>query len=1138
MGMQQIGVMAGVALGAVVLFYLAWRLARWRRRRMARKAAATARALADRPAPGGVVGSPAEALSGTVPPSPVAPAAAPGAGPDPVAQRLERRMEELEAIQADLAERLAELGGEGGADRLQAMAGSLLKLVKDKDATLQTALAGLDGLRARLATLEAIGDMAEARNLFEGMKARLDALEAVQARAAEGEGPFAEITRQLTQLHGQKDAAVETVFTRLAPLEAKLGAIEGRIAGLDAEGLLERFGERLETVRAGLEARIDARDVDAGPVAEIAERLARLHGQKDATVEAMLARLAPLEAKLAEVEGRLGGLDPRAALERFTERLDAARAALEAEIAAVRTVAAGAADGARGRDEAGFAAMAEQLAGLYAQKDAAMETVLGRLAPLETKLAGLEARIAGLDPAAALARFGERLEAVQGRLAPLEAAAEAAGAEPGPDPVAEIAAAFARLQEHKDAAVETVLGRLAPLDIQLAALEARLAAQDPAAALTRIDERLGALGARVAGLEAAAAAERPAAEGFAAAVERMDALQAEREAVVAAMSARLAPLEAVTARLAPLEARLADIESTAADGAAARASIAPITAEIAGLRAALDARETAAREATREAVDALAARIETRLQGEAAARAAALAEARSAIGADLRTEIRADLRGDEDRLAAFAERLAALHEGREAATEAVFARLAGLEESLGAMGARIGGLDPAAALAGLAARLEEMRGRVTAVEAAAKAPLAEIAEAFAALQAGKDAAVETVLARLVPLEAKLGAVEARLGGLAPQDALARFAERLEAVRGRVEELEAGDTPLAEITAQLAKLHEQKDAGVETVFARLAPLEAKLGAVEAQLGGLAPQDALARFGERLEALQARMVAFEEGEGATIGDLAAQLAALGARKDAAVETVFARLAPLEAQLGALETRLGEADPAAALAPLAERLAAAEAAQAGLEGRLGALESPEARPADPLEPLRAEVFAEIAGLREARDAALDAVAERLAGLERELGALETRSLSEAEARAEAQAIAAQMVAARTVAEETRLFADRLTLLEASLPRLTLAQSLMMQALERQAAPWPAEVGAGLAAGVAGPVPATAPVQTPKPATDDARGPILDQPPPAAASVSVSAAVPAPVTTGPAETAEIWRSNPRVVSLQRSGG
>ena len=48
------------------------------------------------------------------------------------------------------------------------------------------------------------------------MQARLD---------APAENPFAEISEQLTRLYAQKDATIETVFARLAPLEAKLAEI-------------------------------------------------------------------------------------------------------------------------------------------------------------------------------------------------------------------------------------------------------------------------------------------------------------------------------------------------------------------------------------------------------------------------------------------------------------------------------------------------------------------------------------------------------------------------------------------------------------------------------------------------------------------------------------------------------------------------------------------------------------------------------------------------------------------------------------------------------------------------------------------------------------------------------------------------
>ena len=77
-----------------------------------------------------------------------------------------------------------------------------------------------------------------------------------------------------------------------------------------------------------------------------------------------------------------------------------------------------------------------------------------------------------------------------------------------------------------------------------------------------------------------------------------------------------------------------------------------------------------------------------------------------------------------------------------------------------------------------------------------------------------------------------------------------------------------------------------------------------------------------------------------------------------------------------------------------------------------------------------------------------------ERLSALERAAGEAraEGRAAEDA-ARAEAQAIAEQLIALRTAAVETELFADRLALLEASLPRLSAAQAEMMQALERQA-------------------------------------------------------------------------------------
>ena len=104
--------------------------------------------------------------------------------------------------------------------------------------------------------------------------------------------------------------------------------------------------------------------------------------------------------------------------------------------------------------------------------------------------------------------------------------------------------------------------------------------------------------------------------------------------------------------------------------------------------------------------------------------------------------------------------------------------------------------------------------------------------------------------------------------------------------------------------------------------------------------------------------------------------------------------------------------------------------------------------------------EISDQLTRLYAQKDATVETVFARLAPLEARLEALERAEADgdAAAARAEAQAIATQLIATRAVAEETRLFSDRIALLEASLPRLSHAQALMMQTLERQAAPGPA--------------------------------------------------------------------------------
>ncbi len=311
---SQSTVVAGLALGAGAMFYAAWSLAAWRRRR------ALARAARRQAAP--AAGAPAAAAA----------APATGAAEDPLSWRIERRMDAIEAAQAGLADRLEALAAEGGEARLQALSGSLVGLIKDKNATLEVALAGLDQLRARLQTLEQIGDLAEARGLFDRLGARLDEVQAAQAAAAAAtearlaalqagvEGsPYAEISGQLTRLYAQKDATVETVFARLAPLEARLDDLAAR----DPHAALDGFALRLEAVQGRLAA---LETPGENPFAEISGQLTQLYAQKDATVETVFARLAPLEARLAELQQALAARDPQAALDGFALRLEAVQA--------------------------------------------------------------------------------------------------------------------------------------------------------------------------------------------------------------------------------------------------------------------------------------------------------------------------------------------------------------------------------------------------------------------------------------------------------------------------------------------------------------------------------------------------------------------------------------------------------------------------------------------------------------------------------------------------------------------------------------------------------------------------------------------------------------------------------------------
>ena len=166
------------------------------------------------------------------------PAAVAAAQPRRVAPRSTgERLEALAAQQAELGQRLEALAAQATApeERLQAMAGQLLGLIRDKNATLETALAGLDQLRARMRALEQMGEPAEARALLDRLGERLGGLETAQAMAA-------------------------------AATEARLAALDGSGAtAADFARAVADLGERLARLQESRDARLWRRRSPASP---------------------------------------------------------------------------------------------------------------------------------------------------------------------------------------------------------------------------------------------------------------------------------------------------------------------------------------------------------------------------------------------------------------------------------------------------------------------------------------------------------------------------------------------------------------------------------------------------------------------------------------------------------------------------------------------------------------------------------------------------------------------------------------------------------------------------------------------------------------------------------------------------------
>ena len=844
------------------------------------------------------------------------------------------RLEALAALQAELGQRLDALAAQASApeERLQAMAGQLLGLIRDKNATLETALAGLDQLRARMRAIEQIGEPAEARALLDGLAQRLGTLEtaqgadraATEARLAVLAGTFegtdtaadfarvvADLGERLTRLQESRDArtekALDIALARIAPLETRLGAVEGGRS--DAREGLKRLEARLETLQAdgsALGAALAAAKAEAlaaaqaagAPVRALAEEVARIHDRKDAGVEAVIARLGAIERDLAAG-------DPEALVEaRIDARVEGRLGALDARLAALGERVARAEGQAA--DPAPLTALASQIAALQAGRDATAETVIARLGPVESKLAALEAAIAATDPQGALDRFAERLEAVQARMTAVEGTGRSA---------TEISERLAELHAQKDLAVEAMMQRLAPM-------EARLAELDPQGALDRFAERLEAVQARVALVEGA---ENPVAEIGA----RLAELHAQKDFAVEAMMQRLAPMEARLAELDPQGAldRFAErLEAVQARVALVEGAENPV-AEIGARLAELHAQKDLAVEAMMQRLAPMEARL-AELDPQGALDR--FAERLEAVQARV-----ALVEGAENPVAEISARLAELHAQKDLAVEAMMQRLAPME-------ARLAELDPQGALDRFAERLEAVQARVALVEGAEN-PVAEIGARLAELHAQKDLAVEAMMQRLAPMEA-------RLAELDPQGALDRFAERLEAVQARVALVEGAENPVAEIGARLAELHAQKDPAVEAMMRRLAPMEARLESLdhaqEAVAVGLEVLRAgFAHAAEADAGAEGRVDGRIEGTAATLAEVVDGMTRLFAQKDAGLAALVARLAPLEERLAAVETR--PRDPAltdAVTEAVAE--AAGEAAGAAAERRGGARRGPGGR------------------------------------------------------------------------------------------------------------------------------------------------------------------------------------------------
>lgn len=290
----------------------------------------------------------------------------------------------------------------------------------------------------------------------------------------------------------------------------------------------------------------------------------------------------------------------------------------------------------------------------------------------------------------------------------------------------------------------------------------------------------------------------------------------------------------------------------------------------------------------------------------------------------------ADVEGLAADLATLREALAELARRPDASDE-LLARVTGLADRVEALSADALGPAAEAAVAGLAARVEELARRQANEAGQAdqlRTHLDDLRAEIAVLRERRDGD-PAVAVGAGALDAAVAELRIRLEGTAPASTVASLLVAVEELQAAVAPLEALDGRIDAVEQRLGEAEARADAAARAT-------EGAIGAVREQLDAAAEQTT-AQLGTVLERL-GRMESSIRGRDASDGDLRAEVAALGG----AVESV-------RATLGAELLRLEQAW-ASEREALAERAAAAAASAAPATDPGGAAPSPAQVPPAP--------------------------------------------------------------------------------------------------------------------------------------------------------------------------------------------